>query len=230
MLPIMVGVLGASIGAGRLVSKYGRYKYLVVGGTGLLTLGMWLFSYLTLTTPWTALIPFMLVLGVGLGVCMQQLVVATQNAVPVQDMGTATSSITFFRSMGGAFGTSLFGAILVARLNYWIPRLLPVGAQRLNAHSVTAAPAALHALPPPIRHGIASAFVHALHPLFVVGTPIAGLGFLLAWLLREIKLRETAGLSRDVDALPGGAVAEGAWSEQRKAEAGSVALPAPTEP
>jgi EmrB/QacA subfamily drug resistance transporter len=227
LLPIMVGVLAASITAGRLVSKWGRYRRLVIGGLALLTVGMALFTRLGIHTSWPVLAGYMLILGIGVGMAMQNVVNATQNAVPVSDMGSATSAITFFRSMGGSFGTALFGAILTSQLAHWLPLELPAAVRgHVQAGSIAASPAAVAALPAPLRHAVAVSFVHALHSVFLVATPVAALGFLVALGLREVALRETSGLGRDVDALPGGGLAEGARAQSRQTGQPAAAVPA----
>ncbi|HVA61013.1 MAG TPA: MDR family MFS transporter [Mycobacteriales bacterium] len=222
LLPVMVGILTTSIASGRLVSRLGRYKMFPVAGTATLAVGMFLLSRLTATTSHLETSLYMVVVGAGLGLCMQTLVIAVQNSVPVQDLGTATSAITFFRSMGGSFGTSLFGAILTARLTFWVPRLLPAAAaRRFSGGNITSSPAELHkrlAHEPAILHGVIEAFVRALHDVFLVVTPVAALGFVIAIFLKDVRLRDTPGLARDVDALPGGEVAEGAWAESEQVQ------------
>jgi hypothetical protein len=118
-------------------------------------------------------------------------------------MGVATSAVSFFRSTGGAFGTAVFGAILNNRLTHWVHALVPASAgSHISGDNLTASPAAIHKLPTPILTGIEEAFVHALHALFVVGTPIAALGVVLAFMLRDVRLREQSALTTDIEALP----------------------------
>ncbi len=111
LLPLMGGLLLASIGSGQLVSRWGRYKVFPVVGTFLMVVGLLLMSRISLTTGGWVIGEYMFVFGVGLGLVMQILVVAVQNAVPYEQLGTATSGATFFRSIGGCFGTAVFGAI-----------------------------------------------------------------------------------------------------------------------
>jgi predicted MFS family arabinose efflux permease len=116
MLPLMAGLLGASVVSGRIISRIGRYKAFPVAGTAVTTLGMFLLSRLEVgTKPWLASV-FMLVVGVGIGLVMQVLVLVVQNDAPVREVGVATSTATFFRSMGGSLGVALFGAIFASRL------------------------------------------------------------------------------------------------------------------
>src|SRR5215207_5448275 len=117
MLPLMAGLLTASILSGRAISRIGRYKPFPIAGTAVTTLGMFLLSRLEVdTAPWLASV-YMLVLGIGIGLTMQVLVLVVQNDAPPRDIGVATSTATFFRSMGGSLGVALFGAIFAARLN-----------------------------------------------------------------------------------------------------------------
>jgi EmrB/QacA subfamily drug resistance transporter len=189
LLPLMGGLLVASIVSGRLVTRVGRYKVFVVIGGALLVLGMWLLSHLGLHTSRVLAGIYMVPLGVGMGMMMQNLVLAVQNAVPMKDLGTGTSTINFFRSMGGSFGTAIFGAVLTARLNNWLPRLLPGGFQGHVTASFVSSPQAVRALPAPVRSGVVLSFVHSLHTVFLVAIPVAVAAFVLAIFLRDLPLR-----------------------------------------
>ncbi len=124
LLPLMGGLLLTSIGSGQLITKTGRYKIFPIFGTGFMVIGLFLLSRLTVTTPaWQSSLS-MFVLGVGIGGVMQVLVIAVQNSVDYSDLGVATSGATFFRSIGGSFGTAVFGAIfsnvLVGNLAHYL--------------------------------------------------------------------------------------------------------------
>ena len=125
LLPIMAGLFIASIGSGQIIARIGRYKIFPIVGTALMTIGMWLFSTLTIGTPFLVTSAFMLISGFGLGLVMQVLILAVQNGVDYKDLGTATSLSAFFRSMGGAFGTALLGAVLNDRLIGNLTKALP---------------------------------------------------------------------------------------------------------
>jgi EmrB/QacA subfamily drug resistance transporter len=209
LLPLMGGMLVASIVTGRLVSRIGRYKIFPVIGAALLVLGMWLLSHLGLHTSRAVAGAYMVPLGVGMGMMMQNLVLAVQNAVPMKDLGTGTSTINFFRSMGGSFGTAVFGAVLTARLNFWLPRLLPSGVHAHVSASFVAAPQTVRALPAAVRAGVEVSFVHALHTVFMVGVPVAAAAFVLALLLRDIPLRRSSHIGQqDGETAPADAVEE----------------------
>jgi EmrB/QacA subfamily drug resistance transporter len=191
LLPLMAGVVTTSIASGRIISRIGRYKPFPIAGTAIMTVGLYLLSRLHPHTGGLELAGSMVVLGLGLGMVMQVLVLAIQNAVDPRDLGAATSSATFFRSMGGSFGVAIFGAIFANRLGYWLPKLVP--AHALGAGSPTAivhaSPARLRALPPDVHAGLIDAFSRSLHSVFLWAIPFAACAFLLTLLLREIPLR-----------------------------------------
>lgn len=116
MLPMMTGIIVTSILTGRAMSRIGRYKWFPVAGSVTLLVGMFLFTQLAVGTSLWIAFGYMVVIGVGLGLCMQSLVLAVQNAVSVRDLGAGTSSATFFRSLGGSFGVAILGAVLSSRL------------------------------------------------------------------------------------------------------------------
>ena len=192
LLPLMVGLLLTSIGTGFLVTKWGRYKIFPVVGTALMTLGLFLLSRLGTSTSFWLVSLYLFVLGVGIGCSLQVLVIAVQNAVDYKDLGAATSGATFFRSIGGSFGTAVFGAIFsgvlagdIAAALHGVP--LPSG---ISA-SAGASPAVLEHLPAVIRDGYTAGFTQALHTVFLYATPIGAVAFILSLLLKEVPLRDT---------------------------------------
>jgi len=188
MLPLMGGLLTASILSGRAITRMGRYKVFPVVGTAVTTLGLFLLSRLQVdTAPWVASV-YMLVLGVGIGLVMQVIVLVVQNDAPPRDIGVATSTATFFRSMGGSLGVALFGAIFASRLSSEL-ETLPGGRAAQFSGGVNISPEQVHALPPVIRHDFLEAFVNALQPVFIVGATVTLIAFVLACLLKEVPLR-----------------------------------------
>jgi EmrB/QacA subfamily drug resistance transporter len=192
LLPLLVGLLLTSTGTGFLVSKWGRYKIFPVIGTALMTLGLYLLSRLGIHTNFWIVSLYLFILGVGIGASLQVLIIAVQNAVDYADLGAATSGATFFRSIGGSFGTSVFGAIFsgvlagdIAAALHGVP--LPSG---ISA-SAGASPAVLQHLPAAIRHGYIAGFAQALHTVFLFAAPLAALGFVLSLFLKEVPLRDT---------------------------------------
>ena len=204
LLPLVCGMLVTFTISGRLVTKWGRYKIFPVLGTALMSVGLFLLSLLTPSTPLIISSIYMVVVGAGIGLVMQVLVVAVQNAVPQRQLGTATSSSTFFRSIGGAFGVAVFGAIFINRLAVNLPKYLPPAALRaVHGSNISASPAQLDALPPAIHHGYVLAFSESLHVVFLIGVPVALLAFALTWFLKDLPLRGHAYLAAD-DAMPSG--------------------------
>jgi MFS family permease len=190
MLPLIAGLLAASILSGRTISAIGRYKPFPIAGTAIATIGMFLLSRLHADTElWIASV-YMLVLGVGIGLVMPVIVLAVQNDAPRRDVGVATSTATFFRSMGGSLGVALFGAIFAARLGGELTSL-PADAAAHFSGGANMTPAAVHALPAGVRGDFVLAFVDALQPVFLVGAGVTALAFVLACLLKEIPLRAT---------------------------------------
>ena len=202
LLPLMAGLLLTSTTSGILISRWGRYKMFPIAGTAVMTLGMWLLSHLAVDTPALHYTLFMFVLGVGIGGVMQVLVIAVQNVVPYRDLGVATSGATFFRSIGGSFGTAVFGAIFANQLtgnlvHYLAGTPVPPG---FNAEA-GASPASLAKLPPAVHDGFIHAYAASLHTVFLAAVPIAGVAFLFAWFLREVPLRQTAAAPDQTQAL-----------------------------
>ena len=188
MTPLMAGVLITSIVSGQLISRYGRYKPFPIVGTLLVAIGMLLLAQLEVNTPSLQSGLYMLVLGLGLGMVMQVLVLAAQNAVPYEYLGVATSGSTLFRSIGGSIGVSVFGAIFANQLAANLAASLPAGATIPKGSN----PEVIKHLPAAVHDAYATAVTEALHPIFYLGAAIALVAFALTWLLREIPLRATA--------------------------------------
>jgi EmrB/QacA subfamily drug resistance transporter len=199
LLPLMGGMLTTSITSGRLVTRFGRYKVYPVCGTALMTVGMWLFTHLGAHTSLWVASSYMVVFGVGMGMTLQIVVVAVQNAVERRDIGSATSAVSFFRNIGAACGTALLGTVLVSRLGFWLPRLVPPHSGLNLSQSFTITPDALRALHPAVRTGIIDSFVRSLHVVFIVGIPLAGLAFVCALLLKDQPLNDSVSKEQGSD-------------------------------
>jgi hypothetical protein len=192
MLPLMGGLMTASITSGRIISRAGRYKVWPVTGMAVAAAGMFLLSLMDAGTTRLESSLFMLVLGIGIGMVMQVLVLAVQNAVPYADLGVATAAATFFRSMGGSFGVAVFGAILNTRMAEELPRLVAALAQAGGRTSqLLSSPAQIRLLPPAVMNGIIEALARSIHSVFLWAIPLLLAGFVLSWFLDEIPLRET---------------------------------------
>jgi EmrB/QacA subfamily drug resistance transporter len=200
LLPLMLGLIAGSVGSGRLISRLGRYKVFPVAGTVVMTIGLFLLSRLDADTSRGVQALYMAVVGLGIGLVMQVLVLAVQNAVEFRDLGTATSANTFFRSMGGAFGVAVYGAIFASGLDRHLARLLPAGAGPIDATVIRSGPERLAALPGPVHGAVVEAFARSLHTVFLWAMPVAAAGFVVVLFLKELPLRtsvhvgmETAG-------------------------------------
>jgi MFS family permease len=190
LMPLIAGLLVAMIFSGRTISKIGKYRLFPIFGTAITTLSLWLFSHIALNTSQLMLSVWMVVLGIGIGSYMQVMTLAVQNSVAREDMGAATSVVTFFRSMGSSFGTAIFGAILTARLTYYLVRYLPANARsHVNTSALQQSTAGLKSLPPSIVHDILEAFSHAFHDVFLWSIPFAVLTFITSFFLREAVLK-----------------------------------------
>src|SRR6202035_3595728 len=154
-----------------------------VVGTFLMIVGLLLMSRIGLTTPPWTIAGYLFVFGVGLGLIMQVLVVAVQNAVPYEQLGTATSGVTFFRMIGGSFGTAVFGAVFANLLTTNVIHALhlSVAPPTLKNSLGAAAPISLSRLPPVIHAGVVAGMVDTIQTVFLIGVPIALLAYGLAW-------------------------------------------------
>lgn len=190
LVPFMLGIVVTSTVAGRLISRRGRYKIFPVIGTALVVVGILLLGRVDAATSRPTMSAFLVVVGVGLGMVMQVLVLATQNAVAHRDLGVATSAMSFFRTMGGAFGVAAFGSILSSGLARHLPRLAGAG---LDPSALRASPQRLAQLPEAVRAGVSEAFARSLHTVFLWALPIAVLAFLVVLALEELPLRGTVG-------------------------------------
>ncbi|HLT95152.1 MAG TPA: MDR family MFS transporter [Acidimicrobiia bacterium] len=192
LVPLMAGMLTTSIVSGRRISRHGRYKRYPIAGMVVATIGLLLLSSMNPDTPLVVASAYMLTLGAGLGLVMQVLVIAVQNAVPLSDLGSATSASTFFRSLGGSFGTALFGAILSARLGSEIARRLPDVGNAVPIDQLTGSPEVLAQLPTTIRIPVIESFSIAITDVFTAAIPFAIVAFFLVLALPELPLRDTA--------------------------------------
>lgn len=193
-LPLMVGLLLTSIGSGRVITRTGRYKIFPVVGLLIAAIGLYLMSLLDVSTSLWVASAYMFVTGAGIGMVMQVLVLATQNAVDHQDLGVATSGATFFRSLGGAMGVAIFGALLTHRLRDTIPAQLRAAGvqpdQMPRGSATQATPEQIANLPEPIHLAVTTGFADALQTTFLAAVPFAIVGFVILLFLRETPLRE----------------------------------------
>jgi EmrB/QacA subfamily drug resistance transporter len=194
ILPLMAGLLFTSIGSGLLISRTGRYKIFPITGTAVMAVGLYLLSTMGIHTSSIASSAYMVVLGLGMGMIIQVMVIAVQNSVAHRDLGTATGAESFVRSMGSAFGVAVFGAIFNNRLAANLRELVPAGASSrvISASTVTGSPAALRQLPAALRLDVMEAIARSIHVVFLAGVPLVIMAFCVSLLLREVPLRRSA--------------------------------------
>ena len=191
MIPMVVGIFTTSISAGRRMSKTGRYKIYPILGAAIVTGALVLLSTLDASSQYWFAGLSMFVMGAGLGLTMQVLIVVVQNSVDRSDMGVATSSVAFFRQMGGSFGTALFGAILSSRLSVHIAAALqgaPAGQAPANVGDAANNVQAIKALPEPVHSLVTGAFSDSLHDVFLSAVPLVLLALVVALFLKEVPL------------------------------------------
>jgi len=190
LTPMMGGIFVTSMASGRIISWIGRYKIFPVVGTALMTVALFFLSTLGAETSSNLAAAYMTVLGIGLGMVMPVLVLAVQNAVAYEHLGVATSGTILFRSIGGSLGVAIFGGIFALALQSKLANLAQTLPQGVKLSSATD-PAAIAALPGPLRAAYIDAFAAALHPVFQTAAAFAALGVVLALALREIPLRKS---------------------------------------
>ncbi|MFJ6656480.1 MDR family MFS transporter [Streptomyces sp. NPDC091377] len=201
-LPMILGLLVSSTVAGQVISRTGKWKrYLVAGGI-IMTAGLGLLATIDAGTHFGLLSLYMAVLGVGVGMLMQNLVLAAQNDVPAAELGAATSVLSFFRSMGGTIGTSVLGAILANR----VADEMTKGLQEAGVSDAATGGAGgggesshvpdMTTLPEPMREIVEHAYGVATADLFLIATPFAALALLAVVFLKEKPLKTTSGMER----------------------------------
>jgi EmrB/QacA subfamily drug resistance transporter len=192
-MPLIIGVLLSSTIAGQLISRTGVWKRYVVTGGVLLVIGMALMGTIRYDTSWTALSVSMFVMGVGVGMVMQNLVLVVQNVLPIRQMGVGTAAVAFFRSLGGAVGVSAMGAILASRvLTLMLEGLAKLHIPTSAMGSTTTVPD-LSELPRPIRLVVEAAYGEAVGDIFLAAIPVAVIALLAVVLLPNAHLGTRSG-------------------------------------
>lgn len=194
-LPMVVGLLITSVGSGALVGRTGRYKIFPVLGTAIMAVAFVLLSQMNAATPvWRQSLD-LFILGTGIGLCMQVLILTVQNTVDFSDLGVATSGVTFFRTIGSSFGAAIFGSLFA---NFLAARIGPALAASGAPPSAAQSPQALHRLSAEMAAPIIDAYADALGKVFLYAAPVAAVGFVLALMLKEVPLREIDGAPVDL--------------------------------
>ncbi|MEX2973596.1 MFS transporter [Streptomyces sp. C184] len=232
-IPMIGGLFLSSTVSGQIITKTGRWKAWLVAGGALLTAGLGLLGTLRYDTEYWHIAIFMALMGLGIGMMMQNLVLATQNQVAPEDLGSASSVVTFFRSLGGAVGVSALGAVLANRVTHYVKDgLAELGPKAAKAASHAAGNSGggipdLDALPAPLRTVMQSAYGHGVGDVFLYAAPCALLAFLFTLFIKEVALKTRGGLHQSSEGEEAAATAPAAPS--LTGIPAQAAAPAPAE-
>ncbi|MFS8203307.1 MFS transporter (plasmid) [Streptomyces sp. CWNU-52B] len=226
-IPMIAGLFVSSTVSGQIITKTGKWKAWLVGGGVLVTAGLGLLGTIRYDTDYWRVGVFMALLGLGIGMMMQNLVLCTQNQVAPQDLGAASSTVTFFRSLGGAIGVSALGAVMATRITHYVddgvagldPKYAAAGA------SSNGAIPDMDTLPGPLRTVVESSYGHGIADVFLIAAATALLAFLVTLFIKEVPLRTTGGLAQAAEAK---AQAEGVAEVPAEVTAVAEATPAVT--
>jgi MFS family permease len=188
-IPLTLGMMSTSVYAGRRVSRTGRYRSMPIVGMIATTTSLVLLWSMDADTSRALASGYMFLFGLGMGASMQVVLVAIQNRIDIGDMGIATSVNSFSRALGQTVGSALFSAVLLARLDHLLPRLVP--GENIDVDSLQADPDQLASMAPAVRDGIVESFAQSLSTVFLVGVPFAVAALITVWRLPEHPLRET---------------------------------------
>lgn len=201
-LPLMFGMLAVMLTVGQLITRNGRYRvYPIIGGV-VLTAGMLVMLLLKVDTPIAEVSALSVFIGLGMGFTMQNTMLITQNSVTLRDMGAASGAVTLFRTIGGSLGIALLGSIFTSRVEHTITgRLGAQAGHALASGGIHVAPTQLHTLPVPVQDAFKAGITSGLHGTMIGGAVLAVLGFLFAFLVREVPLRSSRSAAES-DAAP----------------------------
>ncbi|TKA06394.1 MDR family MFS transporter [Actinacidiphila oryziradicis] len=202
-IPFIAGLFVSSTVSGRLITRTGKWKAWLLTGGALLTAGLALLGTLRYDTPYLYIASCMALMGLGVGMTLQNLVLCTQNQVSPDDLGAASSTVTFFRSLGGAVGVSVLGSILTTRIGH---HALTTITQLSPQDQATAAQASgsgqlpdLAILPAPVRTWLESAYGHGIGDIFLYVAPVALIAFLITLFIKEVPLSASSGLAQAME-------------------------------
>ncbi|PNG20511.1 MFS transporter [Streptomyces cahuitamycinicus] len=222
-IPMIAGLFISSTVSGQVITRTGRWKGWLVGGGVLVTAGMGLLGTIRYDTEYWHIAIFMALLGLGIGMMMQNLVLCTQNQVAPGDLGAASSTVTFFRSLGGAVGVSALGAVLATRITDYVKDGLtdlgPKGAALGHAGTGEGNIPDLSSMPAPIRTVVESAYGHGVADVFLYAAPLALLALMVSLFIKEVPLKTKGGLAQATDpetpaSVPAAAAAEAPEGEK----------------
>ncbi|MEU0693776.1 MFS transporter [Streptomyces niveus] len=221
MLPMMGGIVAASVVSGQLISRTGHYRIYPILGSAVSAVGMWLLSRLETDTSRFEYSVWQAVLGIGIGLVMPVLILAVQNSVQPSDLGTATSANNYFRQIGGSVGAAIFGTLFADRLTDALVERIPSGAGLPSAESIT--PQMVHAMPPELRDGYIQAYADAMPRIFLYLVPVLLLGLLIACFLKEKPLVSHNASAAESTAVPAARAPGSAGATAPAGAAASVA-------
>ncbi|GAB6902401.1 MDR family MFS transporter [Kineosporia succinea] len=199
LIPMVVGIMSAAIPSGNAISRTGRYRWYPIAGVALVMLAALCMSTLTVDTIVALICVYVFILGAGLGLMMQTLVLAVQNDFPSSDVGTATSANNFFREIGATLGIAAVGAVFTSRLTDQLTQRLDASSASAVGDADSLTPALVHALPQAAQDAVISSYQHALTPVFLYLIPIFAVGLVLAFLLPEKELADGHAAEPDAD-------------------------------
>lgn len=199
-IPLMMGWVVTGILVGRLITRTGRYKVWTITGSLTALVGFWLLTRLSAQATWPQAVIAMVVLGVGMGQMFQTYIVAMQNAVDRAELGVATASTQFFRSIGATFGVAAFGTLLITRLTSHLASLGPA-VKGVNPAALLGGAGAIQGLSPQVVEPLKGALASSLHVVFLAGLPLMLLTLVVSFLLKEIPLRTTANVHAGPEAV-----------------------------
>ncbi|PZE62731.1 MFS transporter [Curtobacterium sp. MCPF17_001] len=206
MLPMMVGLIGTSILSGTLITKTGRYRAFPIIGTIVVGIAMLGMTTLAASTPIWLICVYLFVFGAGLGLIMQVVVLVAQNAVPPEQVGTATSTNNYFREVGASLGVAVFGALFTSRLTDALTDVFRgAGGSATDAASASSSidPTSLSKLPQAVQDGIVNAYADSLSPVFWYLLPFIAAALVLALFIPQIRLADVAGMVARGEAVGG---------------------------
>ncbi|MDG9720621.1 MFS transporter [Streptomyces sp. DH24] len=229
-IPMIAGLFVSSTASGLIITKTGKWKAWLVTGGLLLTAGLGLLGTMRYDTDYWKIAAYMAVMGLGIGMMMQNLVLSTQNQVAPQDLGSASSVVTFFRSLGGAVGVSALGSVMSSRITHYaedtVGQLSPQAQQAAGKAMGSGSLPDMDLLPAPIRTWLESAYGHGIADIFLYVTPVAFVAFLVTLFIKEVPLRTSGALAQaaevDAEAVAGAPAPAGAVAAAGQAPARSV--------
>lgn len=217
MVPMMGGLLLTSVVTGQMVSKSGRYRMLPIVGSLIWAAGLWLLSTMTISTPIWLICASLAVMGAGLGMSMQILVLIVQNSFPNREVGTATASNNFFRQIGASLGSAIVGSLFASRLVDLLAQRLPAGGLSDGGGSNRLTPGLVAKLPLSLHEPVVSSYNDALAPLYLYMVPLGVIATILLWFVHEKPLATTIEQDAAIDAVAEDAVGIGGRNAAAKA-------------